>query len=96
MTVTAGERLGVAVLLVYGIQIPVARVIGGVQVPGFRLTVQCDGAVWVQPMGYHHPSAAERAQYFIHKLCLHAGLLVESIPVPGTPPGFVVRRHKEV
>lgn len=91
MTLIA-KRVGLAVLLVYGVEIPVAR--NGQ--PGFRLTVQCDGAVWVQPVGFHSTAEADLAQCWVQANCLSLGLAVEPLPAPpAVRPGLVVRRREE-
>lgn len=93
MTLTAPARAGVAVLLVYGVRIQVAQLVEGFMIPGMRLTVQIDGAVWVQPVGYDDQLGAEIALFRVHRQCLQAGLLVEPLPAPGKPPGLVARRR---
>lgn len=88
-TLTRAQQGGVAVLLVYGLEIPLPR--DGR--PGFRLTVQVDGAVWVQPVGFPQPPMAETlAIRQLTHICTLLGLDVEPLPIPGTPPGIVVRR----
>lgn len=76
------RQAGVAVLLVYGLRVPVPRD-GG---PGFRLTVQTDGAVHVHPVGYEHGGAAEALDLQIE--CMMLDLNVS--PIPG---GFAVSRR---
>jgi hypothetical protein len=80
----ARQEMGVAVLLVYGLKVPVPR--DGK--PGFRLTVQRDGAVWVQPVGFDSRSDATLAALDLQLECRTLGLRVEPIPT-----GFVVRRR---
>lgn len=83
----APETMGVAVLLVYGLLIPVPR--DGQ--PGFRLTVQLDGAVWVQPVGFDSRERALGLSLDLINQCRELGLAVHALPIPA--PGFVVRRR---
>lgn len=93
---TTRAAAGVAVLLVYGARIPTVQVLqddrGSVIVPGMRITVQRDGAAWVQPVGYEDPISRDRALFRVHRQCLALDLIVEPLPIPGQPPGIVVRR----
>lgn len=88
--VTRPRDPGVAVLLVYGLLVPVPRP----GQPGFRLTVQLDGAVWVQPVGFGSQLAAGPAMLDLQLQCSGLGLSVVPIPTPAAAPGFVVRRRR--
>lgn len=81
---TTAVRAGVAVLLVYGLRVPVPRD----DHPGFRLTVQPDGAVWVEPVGYRSLADAAQAELELEADCLTLGLNVSSNPF-----GFTVSRR---
>lgn len=82
-TLTKARQYGVAVLLVYGLKVPVPRD-GG---PGFRLTVQTDGAVHVEPVGYGGRTAAPDVERFTRE-AQAIGLKVSPIPF-----GFAVSRR---
>lgn len=83
------RRAGLAVLLVYGLKVPVPRP----GQPGWRLTVQPDGAVWVQPVGFASRADASMEGLDLQLQCRALGLWVEPIPPPGDTFGFVVRRR---
>lgn len=78
------RTMGVAVLLVYGLLVPVPR--DGK--PGFRLTVQCDGAVHVEPVGFDIQLQAAALHLLIRE-CREIGLDVDWL----APIGIVVRRR---
>lgn len=80
-------RAGVAVLLVYGLRVPVPRD----DHPGFRLTVQPDGAVWVEPVGFGGRTAAPEIGRIVRD-CQALGLKATPLPDPALP-GFIVSRR---
>lgn len=83
-TTTKAHQYGLAVLLVYGLKVPVPRE----GRPGFRLTVQVDGTVHVEPVGYGSPYDANLASFDLQVECTSLGLKVSPIPF-----GFAVSRR---
>lgn len=83
------ERAGVAVLLVYGLKVPTPR--DGQ--PGFRITVQCDGAAHVEPVGFTRTRHAHAAYRLLEEDCRAIGLDTESLLSPGKLPGLIIRRR---
>lgn len=83
----SARQMGVAVLLVYGMLIPVPR--DGA--PGFRLTVQADGAVHAHPVGFSSRRAATVATLQLMSDCHDLGLSARSLL--DAEHGIIVRRR---